>query len=87
MSNYMNESNPLGGDVWRRGARLGLQWLALFAVVAGLLYAGMGFLGWSGTMRALVALLVSPLVGSIIIAIWWMARRPALMPPDDQPGE
>ncbi len=83
----MSDSNPLSGDVWRRGAQLGLQLFGVFALVAGLVYAGMGLLGWAGTTRALVAMLVGPLMGSVVIALWWLARRPMLMPDPETSDE
>ena len=79
----MNNSNPLGGEVWVRGSRLGMVWLALFVIAGVLLYTVMGVLGWSGMMRALCAMLAAPVVGGVGIALWWMVRRPALLPDDE----
>lgn len=77
----MNDpSNPLGWAVWRRGALLGLQWLALFVIVTVAIYAVMGVTGWSGTARALCAMGIGPVIGIGIIVVWWMVRRPALAP-------
>ena len=79
----MNEpSNPaFGRDVWRRGATLGLQWLALFVAITVLIYLLMGVTGWSGTARALCAMGAGPVLGIIVIVVWWMVRRPVLVPP------
>jgi hypothetical protein len=78
----MNDpSNPLGWAVWRRGARLGLVWLALFAAVTVGTYACMGVTGWSGAARALCAMGIGPVLGTGIIAAWWVIRRPSLAPP------
>ncbi len=76
----MNNSNPLSGDIWRRGSRLGLIWLAVFVMAGVALYAVMGALGWSGTLRAICAMLAAPVAGGIGIALWWMIRRPTLGP-------
>jgi high-affinity Fe2+/Pb2+ permease len=80
----MNDpSNPVfGHDAWRRGALLGLQWLAVFVVVTWLIYLLMGVTGWSGTARALCAMGAGPVLGVIIIIVWWMVRRPVLVPPE-----
>jgi uncharacterized membrane protein len=58
----------------------GPQWLALFVIVTVAIYAGMGVIGWSGTARALCAMLVGPVIGIGIIVVWWMVRRPVLAP-------
>ncbi|MBN1565905.1 MAG: hypothetical protein JXA10_18830 [Anaerolineae bacterium] len=79
----MNNSNPLSGEVWQRGSRLGLIWLAVFVIVGVVLYALMGVLGWSGALRAIGAMLAAPVVGGIGIALWWLIRRPALVRDDE----
>ncbi|NLX54146.1 MAG: hypothetical protein GXY58_03445, partial [Planctomycetaceae bacterium] len=57
----MNDPNsPLGWRVWRRGALLGLQWLAVFVAATVAVFALMGLLGWSGTARALCAMGAGP---------------------------
>jgi len=77
----MNEpSNPLSGEVWRRGAALGIRWLALFCVAGLGSYVVLGALGWSGTARALCAMGAGPAIGTVTIALWWAVRRPALQP-------
>jgi hypothetical protein len=79
----MNDpSNPLGWPVWRRGALLGLQWLALFVMVTVAIYGLMGLIGWSGTARALCAMGVGPVLGTGIIVLWWLVRRPTLAAPE-----
>jgi hypothetical protein len=75
--------NPLSGDVWRRGSRLGLIWLAVFVVVTAAIYALLAVVGWSGTLRALCAMGAGPVLGSAAIAAWWVIRRPALGSGDD----
>ncbi len=82
----MNDpSNPvLGREVWRRGALLGLQWLALFIIITVMIYLLMGITGWSGTVRALCAMGAGPVLGITIIIAWWMVRRPVLVPPGDK---
>lgn len=76
----MND-HPLGLDVWRRGAKLGL-WIAIlfFAVTFGV-YALMGVLGWDGVIRALCAMAVGPVIALAMIVVWWIVRRPKLVPP------
>ena len=71
-------SNPLSPAVWRRGAKLGLIWLALFVAVTVVIYALMGVIGWSGAARALCAMCTGPVLGIVIIIVWWMIRRPVL---------
>ena len=79
----MNDpTNPLGWHVWRRGARLGLYWLAVFAVVTLLLYALLGVIGWRGVAQAMCAMFAGPVIGGALIAAWWLARRPALLTGD-----
>lgn len=79
----MDESAKLfSGAVWRRGALLGVQWVAILFVVTLGIYALMGVTGWSGTLRALCAMGIGPVVGVSVIAVWWMVRRPVLAPPD-----
>lgn len=79
----MNEpTSPMGWHVWRRGALLGLQWLAVFVVVTLILYVLMGVIGWSGVAQALCAMFTGPVIGTALIAVWWLARRPALAAPD-----
>ncbi len=68
--------DPLEKTIWRRGARLGLVWLALFFASAAALYGVLGLLGWQAAWRALCAMFVGPLVGTVIIAGWWLVRRP-----------
>jgi hypothetical protein len=82
----MNDpSNPVfGREVWRRGALLGLQWLALFVAVTVLIYLLMGVTGWSGTARALCAMGAGPVLGITIIIVWWTVRRPVLVPPEQK---
>ncbi len=70
-------TDPLGGHVWRRGSLLGLVWLAVFVAATGAIYALLGVLGWAGTGRALCAMGVGPAVGTVLIALWWVVRRPA----------
>jgi hypothetical protein len=75
----MNDpNNPLGWAVWRRGALLGLQWLAVFVVSTVGVFGLMGALGWSGTLRALCAMCAGPVIAIGVIAAWWMVRRPTL---------
>ncbi len=68
--------DPLRKEIWQRGARLGLVWLALFFASTAALYGLMGFLGWEATWRALCAMFIGPVVGTAMIAGWWVARRP-----------
>ena len=77
----MNDpSNPLlGREVWRRGALLGLQWLALFVAITITIYILMGVTGWSGTVRALCAMGIGPILGIVMIIAWWAVRRPVLV--------
>lgn len=77
----MNDPNsPLGWRVWRRGALLGLQWLAVFFAATAAAYGVMGLLGWSGVLRALCAMGVGPVLAIGVIVAWWVIRRPALAP-------
>lgn len=78
--------NPLSGEVWRRGALLGLRWTALFFGVMGITYLLLGVVGWSGVGRALCAMGVGPVIGTAILVVWWMIRRPALAQPARQAG-
>ena len=66
--------------VWRRGAVLGLVWLALFFVVTLGVYVLLGAVGWSGVTRALCAMGTGPLLGMCLIGVWWIVRKPALAP-------
>lgn len=77
-------SNPLDMAVWQRGARLGLVWVVIFFGVTALLYLLMGALGWSGITRALCAMGLGPVIALGVIAVWWWARRPALLSPADE---
>ena len=79
--------HPLSGAVWRRGALLGLIWLAVYAGMTVVLYVLMGLTGWSGTLRALCAMGSGPLVGTVLIAMWWGIRRPTLLPGDGESSE
>lgn len=85
----MNDPNsPLGWRVWRRGALLGLQWLAVFVAATLAVFALIGLLGWSGTARALCAMGAGPVIAIGIIATWWMIRRPVLdVTSQDDPPE
>lgn len=77
----MNDpNNPLGWAVWRRGALLGLKWLAVFVVATVGVFGLMGALGWSGTLRALCAMGAGPVIALGAIAAWWMVRRPTFGP-------
>lgn len=81
VKNIMSEPpNPLSGEVWRRGAALGVRWLALFCVAGLGSYVVLGALGWSGTARALCAMGAGPAIGTVMIALWWAVRRPVLQP-------
>ena len=83
----MNDpTSPLGWHVWQRGARLGLQWLAVFVVVTLALYLLLGVIGWHGIGQALCAMFTGPVIGMVLIGVWWLARRPTLLhdlPTDD----
>ncbi len=68
--------DPLHKEIWQRGARLGMVWLALFFASAVALYALMGVLGWEAVWRALCAMFIGPVVGTAIIAAWWVTRHP-----------
>ncbi|MBN2306257.1 MAG: hypothetical protein JXQ72_17375 [Anaerolineae bacterium] len=72
--------NPLGAAAWRRGALLGLQWTAVLFVMTLALYGLLGIIGWSGVARALCAMGAGPVLGGAGIAVWWLIRRPALVP-------
>lgn len=77
----MNDpSSPLGWHVWQRGSRLGMQWFAVFIVVTVLLYLLLGLIGWSGIAQALCAMFTGPVIGTALIAAWWIARRPEIAP-------
>ncbi len=80
-------TSPLGWHVWRRGAWLGLQWLAVFVGMTLALYVLLGVLGWDGVAQALCAMFAGPVVGALLIAAWWLARRPVLVPEDPAGGE
>ena len=66
------------GEVWQRGAKLGLIWTLIFFGVTGLIFLLMGMLGWSGAMRALCAMAAGPFLATGAIVAWWMVRRPSL---------
>ncbi len=68
--------DPLRKEIWQRGARLGVLWLGLFFTSAAALYGLMGLFGWEAVWRALCAMFIGPLVGTVIIAGWWIMRRP-----------
>ncbi|RPJ00067.1 MAG: hypothetical protein EHM39_05430 [Chloroflexi bacterium] len=78
-------TNLLGWEVWQRGGRLGLIWLALFAIITVVIYLLMGVTGWEGTARALCAMLVGPVIGIGVIIGWWVVRRPMLALTADRP--
>lgn len=69
---------PWQGEVWRRGARLGLAWLGVFAAVTVVMFLVLGITGWSGALRALCAMGVGPVIGMVMIVGWWMVWRPNL---------
>lgn len=80
----MNDpTSPMGWHVWQRGAKLGLLWLAVFVIVTLLLYAGLGLIGWSGVGQALCAMFTGPVIGTVLIAAWWLSRKPTLGPDQD----
>lgn len=62
-------------DVITKANLLGMGLLALFTVGAGLIYLLLGLTGWEGGVRILVALLISPVVVSLILGSWWILRR------------
>ncbi len=66
------------GEIWQRGAKLGLIWTLIFFGVTGLVFLLMGMLGWSGALRALCAMAVGPILATGAIVGWWMVRRPSL---------
>ena len=73
----MNDpTSPLGWHVWRRGAKLGLQWLIVFAAATVGLYVLLGALGWGGIAQALCAMFTGPVIGTALIVVWWLRRRP-----------
>ncbi len=60
----------------KRANTLGIILFVGLLVMAGLLFLLLGVLGWQGTsVRALVALLLSPIVVGILFAIGWMVVR------------
>lgn len=73
-------NDPLGWPVWRRGALLGLRWVTVFFAVTVMIYALLGVGGWSGVGRALCAMGVGPVIGTVVILVWWAIRRPSLIP-------
>ena len=75
-----DSANPLGGEVWRRGGRLGLIWLVVFTLVTVVIFLLLGVVGWSGTARALCAMGVGPILGTAGIVAWWVVRRPVFDP-------
>lgn len=78
----MNDpSNSLGWAVWQRGARLGLVWLGVFLVMTAAAYGLLALAGWDGVLAALCALGLGPVLALIVIAGWWLVRRPTLAPP------
>ncbi len=89
----MDELHPLSGFVWKRGARLGLLWAALFFAMTGVVYALLSALGWEIVARAICAALAGPLLATALIAAWWIVRRPVFVAPgraagaDREPGE
>jgi hypothetical protein len=72
-------NDPLGWPVWRRGALLGLRWVAVFCAVTVVVYALLGLVGWSGVGRALCAMGIGPVIGTAVILLWWAIRRPSLV--------
>jgi hypothetical protein len=79
-----NPAGPLGLDVWRRGAKLGLWFAFVFFGVTLGFYALMGVLGWDGVLRALCAMAVGPVIALAVIGVWWIVRRPSIGPPGNQ---
>ncbi|HVO68837.1 MAG TPA: hypothetical protein VMT24_02260 [Aggregatilineaceae bacterium] len=73
-------NDPLGWPVWRRGALLGLRWVAVFFAATVVIYAALGTVGWSGVGRALCAMAVGPILGTGVILLWWAVRHPSLAP-------
>ena len=72
----MNDpAGPLGLDIWRRGALLGLRLLVVFFVVTLVVWLLLGALGWAGVLRALCAMGVGPFVALGIVGAWWLMRR------------
>lgn len=69
---------PFQGEIWQRGAKLGLVWLIVLSVATVAVFGLMGLAGWSGTGRALCAMGVGPVVGLAAIGVWWLVRRPTL---------
>lgn len=80
-----DEPNPLSGDVWRQGAKLGLRWSFIFFAAALIIYAVLGLVGWSGAARALCAMAVGPILASAVIFFWWSGHRSRLAPPETAP--
>jgi hypothetical protein len=69
-------NDPLGWPVWRRGALLGLRFLAVFFGATLLAYFLLGALGWSGIAQALCAMGVGPVAALGIIVAWLLIRHP-----------
>lgn len=78
---------PWQGEVWERGARLGLIWLGVFTAMTVCAFLVLGITGWSGTLRALCAMGIGPLMGTGLIAGWWLVRRPNLGLAENVPHE
>ncbi|NDJ75521.1 MAG: hypothetical protein GYB65_04610 [Chloroflexi bacterium] len=74
----VDPANPLGPDVWQRGAKLGLLWVGVFFAVTAGVYLLMGVAGWSGVARALCAMGIGPVLATGGITVWWLVRRPTL---------
>lgn len=80
-----DSQNPLSGDVWKQGAKLGLRWSLVFFASALILYVVLGLVGWSGAARALCAMAAGPIFASAVIVFWWLGRRPHITPPETAP--
>lgn len=63
-------------DIIKRANTLGMILFIGLLAIAGLLFLLLDVIGWEGTaIRALVAMLLSPLIVGILFSIGWLALR------------
>ncbi|HLA45795.1 MAG TPA: hypothetical protein VJZ27_20270 [Aggregatilineales bacterium] len=74
--NNLNEA--LGKNTWMRGMWLGFALIILFIVGAGIVFLLTFITGWELAARALVSLLLGPLVGCVLFYIYWRMKKPVL---------
>ena len=74
--NNLNEA--LGKDAWMRGMWLGFALIILFTVGAVIIFLLTFITGWELAARALVSMLLGPVVGCVLFYAYWRVKKPVV---------